>query len=150
MRKPKQVTILAVDDDEVDIRCLKRGFHALEVTYPIVTARDGQAALECLRGGESCPPLIPPYLILLDLRMPGMNGPDFLKALRRDTALRQTPVFVLSSSDSETDRTDSYFYNVAGYLVKTNSEGPIDRNIRLIHHYIETVEFPVYPEITTQ
>ncbi len=66
-------------------------------------ARDGVEALEILRGENGRTKLCPPYVILLDLNMPRMNGLEFLAEIRRDPALRRAVVFVLSTSDDDED-----------------------------------------------
>ena len=60
-----------------------------------------------------------PLLILLDLNMPLMNGIQFLEQLRSDESLKDSIVFVLTTSNDERDKMAAYEYNVAGYLVKS-------------------------------
>lgn len=70
----KEVTILLVDDDDVDFMAVQRAMQQLRLLNPLVRARDGLEALEMLGDGRvRCP-----YLILLDLNMPRMNGLEFL------------------------------------------------------------------------
>ena len=116
MSRGRTVSILLVDDDEVDRRAVMRSFQKHKIENPIMTARDGREALEILRG-EGGDALERPYMILLDLRMPRMDGLEFLAELRGDPKLRDSIVFVLTTSDLEKDRTESYNYNVAGYIL---------------------------------
>jgi CheY-like chemotaxis protein len=89
------VTLLAVDDDKVDLMALKRSFRELKIANPIVEAHDGIEALACLRGENGFEKVPSPCLVLLDLNMPRMGGIEFLDELRRDPLLRRTLVFVI-------------------------------------------------------
>ena len=113
-----QVTILLVDDDEVDTMAVKRAFRRLKIANPVVKCRNGIDALEHLRGQNGHEKLPSPYLILLDLNMPRMSGIEFLRELRRDSELHSIPVVVLTTSDAEKDKIEAYDLNVAGFLVK--------------------------------
>ncbi|MCG9890766.1 MAG: response regulator [Thermosynechococcaceae cyanobacterium MS004] len=116
----RNVTILLVEDDEVDVMNVQRAFRKLNITSPLFVAGNGLEALSMLQGKGSQPPLVSAerLLILLDINMPKMNGIDFLKALRADPALKAIPVIVLSTSDQDRDLTEAYSLNVAGYLLK--------------------------------
>jgi CheY-like chemotaxis protein len=113
------LSILAIDDDRVDILTLKRGFEKNKMSNPLFIANDGIEALDMLRGTNGREKILPaPRIILLDIHMPRMNGLEFLKELRADMALRSASVFVLTSSDDDKDRIEAYNYNVAGYIAK--------------------------------
>lgn len=113
------MSILLVDDDDVAaeavVRCLRRN----SLTCPIVLAEDGRAALSILRGTHASKKIVRPYLVLLDLNMPRMNGVEFLRELRADVHLCGSVVFVLSTSGSPGDRARAYREFVAGYMVKS-------------------------------
>jgi CheY-like chemotaxis protein len=84
-----------------------------------------------------------PYLILLDLNMPRMNGIAFLDELRKDAVLKRSIVFALSGSSEEHDRAAAYDRRVAGYLVKA-SQGLDYRALReLLEVYYNAIEFPM-------
>jgi CheY-like chemotaxis protein len=111
----RSLTILLVDDDEVDVMTVKRAFAKANIANQVFVATDGIAALELLRTDG-----IPASrrLVLLDLNMPRMNGIEFLREVRNDPALRALTVVVLTTSNEDRDRVDAYQLNVAGYLVK--------------------------------
>jgi CheY-like chemotaxis protein len=98
------VKILLVEDDEVDVMRVQRGFHQLRIANEIVRARDGIEALEILRGAGSRARIETPYLVLLDINLPRMTGLEFLAALRADEELKVTVVFVLTTSKNDEDR----------------------------------------------
>ncbi|HLN25238.1 MAG TPA: two-component system response regulator, partial [Patescibacteria group bacterium] len=68
------VNILLIEDDEIDVKAVKRAFRDLKIANPIVEAIDGVEALEILRGENGKEKLSQPYLIMLDLNMPRMGG----------------------------------------------------------------------------
>ncbi len=113
--------ILLVEDDEVDIQAVKRAFKQHRVANALLVVRDGEQALSYLRNeGEYADPekAPPPSLILLDLRMPRLDGLELLKILKSDPDLRVIPVVVFTSSKDEADVVDSYENGASSYLVK--------------------------------
>ncbi|MEM9488664.1 MAG: response regulator, partial [Myxococcota bacterium] len=78
------VTVLLVEDNEVDVEAVRRAFRKLRIANPIQVARDGLEALDRLRGQGEYETVPRPYLILLDLNLPRMSGIEFLRELRRD------------------------------------------------------------------
>lgn len=110
------LTALLIEDDDVDAEAVVRGFRSCGVGADIVRVTDGVEALAVLRRG-----LPQPFVILLDLNTPRMNGFEFLDELRRDPALRDAEVFVLTTSGAAHDRTAARERNVAGYFVKSEA-----------------------------
>ncbi|MEZ4682691.1 MAG: response regulator [Caldilineaceae bacterium] len=101
---PKEVSaewtmnILLVEDDEVDAEALLRAFRKRHVTVPLTVVKNGLEALMLLRSQREEKHLPRPYIILLDINMPQMNGLEFLEALRQDETLKTSIVFVLTTS----------------------------------------------------
>jgi CheY-like chemotaxis protein len=83
-----------------------------------VWAEDGAVALQMLRGSDGQRKVERPRLVLLDLNMPRVDGFEFLRQLRADPELHDDVVFVLTTSDTDSDRRRAYHENVAGYMVK--------------------------------
>jgi CheY-like chemotaxis protein len=138
------VHILLVDDNEVDVEAVLRAFARQRIANPIRVARDGVEALDALRGvGQE--PMPWPNLVLLDLAMPRMNGIEFLDALRADATLKDTIVFVLTTSASDEDKVASYDHHVAGYIVKQEVGEGFMRLVTMLDHYWRIVEFPPGP-----
>ena len=119
MAKESVTNILLVEDDLVDVMNVQRAFKKGNITNPLFLAGNGLEALEILRN-VSAGIDMPRYrrLVLLDLNMPKMGGLEFLKELRADPKINQTPVIVLTTSDQERDRIEAYNLNVAGYILK--------------------------------
>jgi CheY-like chemotaxis protein len=118
MTKPVPFSLLLVDDDDVAAEAVVRGLRKHAMECPVVIAEDGKTALQILRR-EHERKIEKPLLVLLDLNMPRMNGIEFLKELRADTALKGTVVFVLTTSGADADRARAYDLGVAGYMVKS-------------------------------
>lgn len=112
------VALLVVEDNELDVERIERLLRRLQLDNSLVHALDGQEALSTLRGVPADTGLEQPFIVLLDLNMPRMNGYEFLAELRSDAALCATAVFVLSTSDAVVDIEQTARYDVAGYLTK--------------------------------
>ena len=137
-----QVQVLLVDDDDVDVDVVKRGFQKHKIANPIVVAQDGIEAIDILRGTEDRQPLPRPYVILLDLNMPRMNGIEFLTTLRQDPKLRDSIVFVLTTSENESDMLQAYRAHVAGYMVKSQVGPSFKKAIDMLSQYWTVVVLP--------
>jgi CheY-like chemotaxis protein len=117
----KPVLIMLIEDNldhaELVIRTMQDHRIANEVRHLL----DGQSALNYLfrRGEFSDPQSSPrPHLILLDLRLPGVDGIDILKTVKEDSGLKTIPVVVLTTSESEKDVARAYYNHANSYLVK--------------------------------
>jgi CheY-like chemotaxis protein len=134
-------SVLLVDDDDVAAEAVVRGLRKHSMHCPIVIAEDGSAALQILRGSHART-ISKPYIVLLDLNMPRMNGIEFLRELRLDIALKGTVVFVLTTSGAEADRARAYDQNIAGYMVKSAVGPQFSGLARFLTEYRSTVLFP--------
>ena len=132
------VTVLLVEDDDVDAHGIQREFAKAKIGNPLVRAKDGLEALELLRDNA----VSKPYIILLDLQMPRMNGLEFLQALRADPDLHKSVVFVLTTSNSEESITASYEKHVAGYCLKDDPGNSFLQIIKMLDGYWRVVCLP--------
>jgi CheY-like chemotaxis protein len=140
--KLAQVNILLVEDDEVDVMAVKRAFATLKIANSLFRAADGLEGLDMLRGTNGKTRLRSPCIVLLDLNMPRMGGLEFLDALRADPALRNTIVFVMTTSAAEEDRVRAYNKCIAGYILKNNPAHSFLDAITMLEHYWRVIEFP--------
>lgn len=133
------LNILLVEDDEVDVMNVQRAFKKNNISNPLYIAGNGVEALEMLRSGS-----VPAQnrLILLDINMPKMNGIEFLRALRADPVLRTSSVVVLTTSNDDKDRMESYELNVAGYLLKPVTFPAFMELMLALNKYWTLVEMP--------
>jgi CheY-like chemotaxis protein len=142
MTSAQPLNLLLVEDDDVAAEAVIRGLHRHAMDCPVISAEDGNAALQILRGNHTELRIAKPYLVLLDLNMPRMNGFEFLAALRADTELRDTVVFVLTTSSAEPDRARAYQENIAGYIVKSAVGPQFSGLARLLTEYRSAVQLP--------
>ncbi len=136
----RTVTVLLVEDDDVDVMAIQRAFRDRRLLNPIVVARDGVDALAILRGVPDATPLPRPFVVLLDLKLPRMDGLELLEEIRRDARLRDIIVFVLTTSQHDEDITAAYRNQVAGYILKSNAGGDFMKLIDLLDAYWKVVE----------
>jgi CheY-like chemotaxis protein len=116
-----QAVILVVEDQEDDIFLIRKAFKNAGVANPLHVVRDGQEAVEYLSGeGEYANrdehPL--PELVLMDLKMPRMDGFQVLQWLRQQPGLSDIPVVVLTSSDQVREINTAYALGANSFLVK--------------------------------
>ena len=131
--------ILLVEDDQVDAMTVRRALKELHVTNRLEHVENGEEALDylCDSDKES------PCLILLDLNMPVMNGIEFLQAVKRAPELRLFPVVVLTTSDEQKDKVETFDLGVAGYMRKPVDYRQFVEIIRTIDAYWTLSESPV-------
>lgn len=134
--------ILLVEDDPVDAEAIIRTLQRHQLAIPCTHVVDGVAALHALRGEHGYAPVPKPYLILLDINLPRMNGLEFLSALRRDPALMQSVVFVLTTSEREEDIAAAYNRQIAGYLLKSKVSEDFFTFLKLVDLYGVMIEMP--------
>lgn len=125
--------ILAAEDEKSDRMILELGFQRAKVPHPLVIVRDGQEAVDYLSGKDRyadrlAHPL--PALIVLDLKMPRMNGFDVLAWLARHPEFNQIPVVMLSSSGDELDMKKARQLGAREYFVKPHS---LEELIKIAH-----------------
>ena len=106
--------ILVVEDDDVDVMTIQRAFKEIRVLNPVVRQENGEMAIDYLRDPSNATPCI----ILLDLNMPVMSGIEFLQIIKADENLRRIPVIVLTTSQEQEDKINSFNFSVAGYMAK--------------------------------
>lgn len=139
----RELNILLVEDDEVDVMNVQRALKKNNITSPLYRAANGIEALTMLRSNQvlTTDPLRR-LLILLDLNMPKMGGLEFLKELRADPTLRHLPVVILSTSKQDDDLATAYEYNVAGYILKPVTYSNFVETIDILNRYWLLSELP--------
>lgn len=114
------INILLVEDDPAHAEIVRRNLEGFRLANKLMHVSDGQAALDYLYGtGEwSGLPVQKPHLILLDLRLPKVDGLEVLKTVKEDSTLNSIPVIILTTSNAEADMIKAYEHHVNSYLVK--------------------------------
>lgn len=112
--------ILLIDDSPRDIEMALEALREYKIANEIVTLRDGAEALDYFyhRGAFATRDDGPPAVVLLDLKMPRVDGLEVLRQLKSDPELRTIPVVMMTSSREEQDVVQSYQLGVNAYVVK--------------------------------
>lgn len=137
-----ELNVLLIEDDDVAAEAVVRGVRRHGLNIAVVIAENGLEALDVLRNKHPERKLAKPYVILLDLNMPRMNGFEFLTELRGDPILSESVVFVLTTSDNDIDKSRAYQEHVAGYMVKSSIGPQFSKLVQLLDDYREAVELP--------
>jgi CheY-like chemotaxis protein len=124
--------ILLVEDDPKDVKLTLSGLAEYNLANEVVVAHDGEEALDYLyrRGAHQAREMGNPAVILLDLKLPKVNGIEVLQQIRADEKLKMIPVVVLTSSKEERDLVATYKLGVNAYVVK-----PVD-----FHQFVNAVK----------
>lgn len=115
------IVILLAEDDDGHAEIVRRNFEESLLANTLIRVADGQAALDYLyrRNEFSDPAKAPrPGIILLDLRMPKVDGLTVLKTIKEDADLSNIPVVILTTSEAERDVAKAYESHANSYLVK--------------------------------
>lgn len=113
------VAILLVEDNPADVELTLRAFKRRRLSNPVTVARDGEEALDYLhRRGRFAEGAPVPGVILLDLRLPKVDGLDVLREVKSHPVYRNIPVVVLTTSAEDKDIKRSYELGAASYIVK--------------------------------
>ena len=144
--KRKPITILMADDDEEDRMMTEEAWKENRLANPLRFVQDGEELMEYLehRGKHSDPANAPsPWLILLDLNMPKMDGREALREITAAKAFRQIPIVVLTTSKAEEDIDRSYNLGASSYITKpVTFEGLVTVIRELGKYWFELVELP--------
>jgi len=119
--KGQPIVILLIEDDPAHAEIVRRNLKTFRMMNRIVLVEDGQAALDYLfrQAAYADPKTSPrPDLILLDLRLPKVDGLEVLRRIKEDADLKRVPTVVLTTSGAESDMVNAYANGAGSYLVK--------------------------------
>lgn len=137
--------ILIVDDDENDRHLVQSAFSHIGVTGPIYAVDDGMDAVSYLRGAGRYADRNHfkfPTLLLLDLKMPRMNGFEFLKYIRDNPDLVVIPTIVFTTSDDPDDVKNAYLLGANSYMVKARTFDGICDQLKFTYGFWMRVQIP--------
>ncbi|HJW17252.1 MAG TPA: response regulator [Flavisolibacter sp.] len=111
-------TILLVEDDQLDAMDIKRSLDKLNVLYKLVVAKNGEEAIDMLKGHHEVELDHLPDIILIDINMPRMNGLEFLQVIRDTPEWKKIKCFMITTSDEKVDKEAAKKLDVSGYILK--------------------------------
>lgn len=117
------VVILLVEDEEAHAALVRWGFEKCRIANQVIHVENGEDALNYLyrRNNFNDPLESPrPSIILLDLRLPKLHGMDVLKTIKADSSLKQIPVVILTTSTSETTRSEALANHASAFMSKSD------------------------------
>jgi two-component system response regulator len=140
-------TILLVEDNASDEKLTLLALRRCGVEHEVVVARDGAAAIELLHGPGSTggAPALSPRLVLLDIKLPKIDGLEVLRILRADPRTALLPVLMLTSSREEQDVRRSYQLGANAYVRKPVEFGDFAEAAKAIGRFWLTVNEPPPP-----
>jgi CheY-like chemotaxis protein len=124
------LSILLVDDDEIERMKFKKVRNDNNCSSKIVEAIDGKQALRILNKAEHSF-----NIIILDLHMPEMNGLDFLSNLKSNVKFKNIPIIVMSNSEDDTEFKKCYDYGVSGYFTKPVQYSKYSKKVKSLLNY---------------
>jgi CheY-like chemotaxis protein len=137
--------VLMAEDDENDIVATKRAWKKHHIANPLYVVNNGEECLDFLhqRGKYADPGMAPrPGIVLLDIKMPKMDGLVVLKNIREDPDLRRMPVVILTTSKAEEDRFRGYDLGANAYIVKPVGFSNFSNAVKTISLFWQLVELP--------
>lgn len=144
-------TILLVEDNPDDEALTLRAFRKSHILNPVVVARDGEEALDYLFGTGAYAgrnPLDLPQVVLLDLKLPRLDGQEVLRRVRADPRTRLLPVVILTTSNEDQDVFASYQLGANGYMRKPVDFDQFVEAARLLGLYWLVLNVPPPPRGT--
>lgn len=129
---------MLVENDLTQAKAIERAFKTLGIRNPRIHFTNGNDTLSHLRrqNGEK------PWLILLNLDLPGMTGAEFLETIKSDEVLKKIPVILLTTSSNQDDITHSFELGAAGYMIMTPEYDGLLETIKTIAQYWNLCECP--------
>jgi len=137
-------TILLAEDNPLDAELALDALREARLANPVAHAVDGADALDWLRreGAHAGRPKGDPAVVLLDIKMPRMDGLEVLRVMREDPALRHIPVVILSSSREESDLVRSWDLGVNAYVVKPVDVSQFFSAVQALGHFWAVLNEP--------
>ncbi len=134
--------ILLVDDSADDVQLILSALKRISLENEIITLRDGSEALDYLYGRGDFSERRDPIVILLDIKMPKVNGLEVLERIKTDEKLKNIPVVMLTSSNQRSDIDKSYGLGTNAYVVKPVAFAHLVEAIRYLGVFWTAVNRP--------
>lgn len=135
MNTRRPIHFLLVEDDDAHAELALMELKSVGGWVSVDRVADGAAALDYLHGQNAWINARRPDVVLLDLKLPRIDGHEVLQAIKGDPKLQAIPVVVLTTSDAETDRVRAYFRHANSYVVKPLDFESFQRVVREVEEY---------------
>ena len=144
---PRELTILMAEDDDGHAILLQSGLRKAGVRHPVVRFTNGQEALDYLQGRHPTMPFTQGqhYVLLLDIRMPKVDGVEVLRQVKNQPNLRTLPVIMLSTTDDPGEINRCHALGCNSYVVKPVEYPKFADTIRRLGEFLNLVEVPDLP-----
>lgn len=137
--------ILVVEDNDMDLDFCLQAFGEHAIANPVIVCRDGEEALAFIDAHTSTAAPTFPLLVLLDLRLPKVDGIDVLRHARQQPLWKQVPFVVLTTSSDNADVSAAYEHGVNSYIVKPVDFGAFAEVVKNIKMYWILTNEPPFP-----
>jgi len=137
----KEVTILIAEDDAGHARLIEKNLFRADLHNPIRRFENGQQVIDFFFGKEKHEPDAS-YLLLLDIRMPKVDGTEVLRRLKQDSELRKMPVIMLTTTDEPHEVARCHAFGCNNYLVKPVDYNKFAEAVKNLGLFISLVEVP--------
>jgi CheY-like chemotaxis protein len=144
---PEPLQILLAEDDDGHARLIERNLKRAGFINQIVRARDGQEALDFVRGAASSP-AAKQFLLLLDINMPRIDGVEVLRQLKSDPRTAKTPVIMLTTTDDPREVERCYEYGCSVYMTKPVRHEDFVEALTRLGMFLEIIKLPSAPPAT--
>jgi CheY-like chemotaxis protein len=141
MITPQPCSFFLIEDNAADVDLITRVLKKADKSTQIYLAQDGEEAIEMLNGWAGSIPN--PMIVLLDLKLPKIDGLDVLKIIKENSRLKPLPVVVLTSSNQNQDIEKAYLLGANSYVIKAIDFDEFSKAIEMIQKYWSRLN--VYP-----
>jgi CheY-like chemotaxis protein len=140
----REVVILIAEDDAGHARLIEKNLQRVGLNNPILRFEDGQGILDFLLSRGSGPKRLPDssYLLLLDIRMPKVDGVEVLRQIKADPELRKLPVIMLTTTDDPREVARCHGVGCSNYIVKPVDYEKFSEAIKQLGLFISLVQVP--------
>ena len=144
MNVTREVVVLIVEDDPGHVRLIQRNLERAGLHNPIKVFQNGQEVLDFLLGRGSARKREPdtPYLLLLDVRMPQVDGVEVLRQVKAHPELRKIPVIMLTTADDPLEVERCHLLGCSSYIVKPVNYDKFAESIKNMGLYFSLVQVP--------
>jgi CheY-like chemotaxis protein len=142
----ESVTIIFAEDDDGHAELIRRNLHRAGLRNGLVRLKDGQEALDYFQQGPGCPDANAPCVLLLDIKMPRVDGIEVLRRMKADRRTATVPIIMLTTTDDPRDIQRCYELGCSVYITKPVEYEPFIEAIKRLGFFLQVVKLPARPE----